>query len=156
MLATPVQSSADILGVVVTLNKNEIAAAREAKRKAVNPAVKRYANMLYTQHTKNLQKTINLSRKLGVTPATNNLTMMLQNKGQQEMATLASLNGRDFDRAYINDMVTDHTEALQLLDQILLKRSLGLLLTKHLKSTRDHIAMHLHKAERIQAQLMGS
>lgn len=145
-------SDADVLGIMVALNKGEIGAAREAEKRASSPAVKRYASFLDKQHTQNLKTAMHLSHKLHVQPAQNSVVQTLEDHAAREKASLASVQNRDFDRAYINDMINDHTEALHLIDH-LLKETADPALVNYLKDTRAHVAMHLQKAEQLRKQL---
>ncbi|MCP0913230.1 MULTISPECIES: DUF4142 domain-containing protein [Legionella] len=154
-MMTAKQSNSQVVGDLVVLNKNEIAAANLAAKKAASPTVRRYAAFLAREHRTNLQTTLSLGRKIGSPSEMSDLSRSLQTQGQQEMAQLNSLSNAAFDRAYIDSMVKDHQEAIQLIDQQLLKNSTNPTLTKHLEKTRHHISMHLEKARLIQRELNG-
>ncbi len=151
--AEQAQTDARILGGIITLNKNEIAAAQEAQRKSNNLSVKNYANRMYLEHSNNLQQTEMLARKLGIVPEQGAAALMLQRHGQQELAMLDHLNQRNFDRAYINQMVKDHSAALQLINHKLLKQASHPLLIQQLENTRAHVQSHLQQAKLIQKEL---
>lgn len=142
----------EIIATLVALNNNEITLAQEAKQKATNPAVKRYARMMDKEHTKNLKQTLQLSAKLGIAPVQSKTVSKLQHDGKKELKHLASLDSHNFDKAYSNEMVRDHTAALKIIDQSL-KHSSNPEVTAFLNTTRPHIAMHLAKAEKIQQEL---
>ncbi|KTD11303.1 DUF4142 domain-containing protein [Legionella jamestowniensis] len=155
VVVTPAQAKVDakILGGLIVLNQNEIAAATEAQRKAANPAVKNYASWMNKAHSQNLQETQNLSRRIGVAPVNGNVAMMLKQKGRQELAMLNRLNGVAFERAYISAMIKDHKAALQLIDHKLLNEATNPLLRRQLEITRTHVAHHLQQAQLIQRQI---
>jgi len=112
----------------------------------------RYATFLETQHTANLQKTLSLGKKLGVTDESSPLSLRLKKNGQQELNQLRSLNQSAFDRSYINAMVKGHQDAITFLDQAIAK-STNAVLTQHLQSTRAHVKIHLEKALMLQQKL---
>ncbi|WP_028388741.1 DUF4142 domain-containing protein [Legionella fairfieldensis] len=150
------QFDARVLGALVVLNKNEIAAASEAQRKSANPAVRNYASWMYSAHNQNLRETENVSRRIGIMPQNGDTARMLQRKGQQEMATLNRLNGKAFDKAYMTAMVNDHTKALALLNNKLSSRVASPLLKDHLEATRAHIQKHLQEAKIVQREVARS
>lgn len=147
------QSNSNIVSDLVALNKNEIASARLALKTSMNPSVKKFAAMLNREHSKNLQQTLSISRKIHAPQDMSALSKNLQSQGQQEMSELSALSGPAFDKAYVNAMVRDHRAALNLLDQNLIPNSTNAMLTKHLQTTRQHVAMHLEHALALQSQL---
>ncbi|KTC77993.1 DUF4142 domain-containing protein [Legionella brunensis] len=158
VVVTPAQAKVDakILGGLVVLNRNEIAAATEAQRKATNPAVKNYAALMNKTHSQNLQETQNISRRIGVMPENGSVAMMLQSKGKQEMATLNRLQGLAFEKAYIAAMIKDHAAALALLNQKLIPQATNPMVKKQLIITRVHVQEHLAQAQAVQKELTHS
>ncbi len=147
------KTDAKVLGALVALNQGEIAAAAVAQNKATHASVKKFANFLHAAHNQNLQETLNVSKTIGVVPENGNAAIMLQRLSHKELASLNHLSGGAFDRAYIADMVRDHTAGLRLIDSQLLKVASNPVLIKHLEITRNHVADHLRKAEAIQKEL---
>jgi putative membrane protein len=147
------RSDAEILGTLVVLNKNEMMAARDAKRRAVHPSVQNYAAFMYKEHRNNLQATESLSHKLKVKPnRTNEVATMLQQQGNRQLNTMNRVKDGSFDRTYMDAMVKDHTEALNLVDGFYNLSTNGLI-RNQLKVTRAHIAEHLKMAKAVQAEL---
>ncbi len=140
------QTDSKIIGDLVVLNKNEIKAAREAKIKAVNPHVKKYAKKLYEQHNANLQQTMKISRKLGVKPELNSTAVRIEKEGKEEVVHLSKLKHHEFDHAYLDDSIKDHKTALRVLDHDIAK-SKSPELKLHLEKTRSAVAKHLQEAE---------
>lgn len=155
MLGSPaaqVRTDSEILGTLVVLNNNEIAAAQLARRHGQNMRVKNYANFMVKEHGTNLRETKRLSQKLDLMPDLNGrVAMNLQQKGQQQLQMLQGLNGKAFDSAYMATMVNDHTAALSLVGQLYNQTS-NPMLQNQLKMTRAHIAEHLQRASVIQRE----
>jgi len=155
MLGSPaaqVRTDSDILGTLVVINKNEIAAAQLARRQGQNARVKNYANFMIKEHSTNLRQTKRLSQKLDMMPELNGrVAMNLQQKGQQELQMLQGLSGKAFDSAYMAAMVNDHTEALSLISQLNNQTS-NPMIKNQLKVTRAHVAEHLQRATVIQRE----
>ncbi len=142
----------EIVAALVVLNQNEIAAANLAIDKTTNKTIKHYAKFLKKEHSKNLKKTIHLSKKQDITPVDNKTANELKTQGQQETSDLTKLSNNDFNKAYINDMVNDHESALSLIDGFL-KEVKNPKLKKHLEETRMHVQHHLDDAKKIQEQM---
>lgn len=146
-------SDGKILGVLVALNKNVIAAATNAQQHSTNIQVRKYADLMYSEHSKNLQETQSLSQKLSIVPVQSSTALSLQQDGNKELSHLSRLNGAAFDNAYINAMVTDHQAALKLITQ-LISQAKNPYIKRHLEITKGHVAMHLKTAISIQNHLM--
>lgn len=145
-------TDSDIIAELMVLNKAEIAAAELAKTQATHSSVKKYASYLYTQHSDNLSQTLALSQKTGISPRMNTKALSIQRQGTEELAQLKTYEQHAFDKAYIKAMISDHKNALRLLDKDI-ELSTNAALTKLLKATRIHVAMHLQKAKQIQTKL---
>jgi len=151
-MMTPAQTNAQIIEDVIVLDQGEIGSAKIAKKRATTPQVKRYAAYLDAQHTTNLHQTMKLSHKLKIKPEASMTSNNLKKHGQQEMTALEASNPVNFDKNYIHAMIKDHQEALRLIDRAIVD-STNPMLTKLLKETRTHVAMHLEKAQQIQAAM---
>jgi putative membrane protein len=147
------QKDGEIIAIVIAVNKNEIAAAKEALTKKTTPAIKRYAQMLKQQHTQNLNKILKLSKKIGVAPLETATAVSLQQDGAKELATLSSLKGKDFEKSYIDAMVNGHTHVLKLIDDDLLKNVSNPSLKKFLLATRPNIESHLQQGLALQKEM---
>ncbi|MFN7117887.1 MAG: DUF4142 domain-containing protein [Saprospiraceae bacterium] len=181
--AGKLSGDAEVLAMVMTVDMNEINAAAEARRKKLSQPVMEYANMMHTEHTRNLEKGRTLSQSLNGTgttgnagnagntgntattddTGTNDISNMpggnteavrnLQEKGANMLSTLTPLTGKDFERAYMDAMVRDHQEALNMLDNQLIPAAQNEALRNHLTETRQHVSMHLERARAIQGNM---
>lgn len=142
----------DILGSLVALNKNEISSAQQVKRSKLNPDVKAFANFMIVEHKKNLASTMKLSHTIGK-PTKSKETMMLKLKGLKELASLKITSDKNLQKTYIDDMVKDHQDALDMIDNNLLPNVTNAQLKSLLDETRTHVAKHLEKAKAIQSKL---
>jgi putative membrane protein len=108
--APTADSSVDPLSHAIEMNNAEIALAGIAQRKAQNPKVKSFAEVLMRDHTAALVKLQNVQ---GVTS-----TDMKPNAPHQAIAErLSKLSGAEFDREYMKMMVSDHQDALKFFEQ---------------------------------------
>lgn len=88
---------------------NEIKLSQLAEEKATNPAVKAFAKKMVAEHTKMSNSMKPFAEEWGLTAPTD-----MDDDHKQEYSKLNGLSGADFDKEYIDQMVTDHTKALDL------------------------------------------
>ncbi|MDQ3623616.1 MAG: DUF4142 domain-containing protein [Verrucomicrobiota bacterium] len=143
-------SDAEILSLILAVNMNEIVAAMEAGQKKLSQPIADYAKMLHTEHGKNAADTMKLGQKIDVTPLDTEKSDALRKKGAGELAGLVPLEGEQFGQAYVAAMIKGHTEVLAMIDNELLKSAENESLKKHLAETREHVAMHLEAAKKLQ------
>ena len=141
---------AEILATVVIVDRNEITAAMEAQGKKLSQPVMDYAKMLHQHHGMSLGDTLKVGQQIGTTPVITPKVDAIAIKGGKVLASLVPLDGAEFERAYVDAMVTDHTEVLAMLDGELLKTASNDAVKARLTKTRTSIADHLAKAKALQ------
>lgn len=153
--APALPSQAEALALLNVINDHEVKAAEQAKSKKVTGDVLAYANMMQTEHGKNMTDTKALLDKNGGAPADTAAITEMKSKGEAEMQQLASLDGDAYARAYIDAMVAGHQDALDKLDGMLIPAASDAAVKQHLQTTRDHVQKHLDQAKSIQTKLGG-
>jgi putative membrane protein len=101
---------ASVFGTLVTAarsDQNEIALSKLATEKATNPEVKAFAQKMVTEHTKMTASMKPFADSWGLTPP-----HRPDADHQKELDKLNGLSGADFDKEYIDQMVSDHAKAL--------------------------------------------
>ncbi|HEV2646617.1 MAG TPA: DUF4142 domain-containing protein [Acidobacteriaceae bacterium] len=128
------------LSMAAQSDQNEIALSNAAKDKATSPAVKAFAEKMVKEHTMMTDSMKPWAEKWGLTPP-----MGPDADHQKELDELNGKSGNDFDKEYIDQMVTDHSKALSAF-------------TKEAKDTKDaqfraavlkgktHVAAHKNMA----------
>jgi putative membrane protein len=86
---------------------NEIKLSQLAEKKASNPAVKSFAEKMVTEHKKLSASMKPFADSWSITPPTD-----LDDDHKQEYSKLNGLSGADFDKEYMEQMVSDHGKAL--------------------------------------------
>jgi len=87
-------------------DQNEIAMSKLAVDKATNPDVKMFAEKMVKEHTAMTESMKPFADKWGLTAP-----MGPDADHQKEIDKLNTLSGKDFDKEYIDDMVSDHAKA---------------------------------------------
>jgi putative membrane protein len=107
------------LAMAAQSDQNEIALSKLAEQKATDPAVKAFAEKMIAEHTKMTQGMKPFAESWGLTPPSGP-----DEDCQKELDKLDKLSGKDFDKEYIDQMVSDHSKALSAF-------------TKEAKDTKD-------------------
>ena len=90
-------------------NIAEIQLCQLATEKATTDAVKEFGQMMVEHHTQATKELTQLARKKGLTLPTD---MGEENRARLER--LSKLSGREFDSAYMQEMVNHHTQDVSL------------------------------------------
>ena len=98
-------TAADLAGIA------EVELSKLAQTKATNAEVKKFAAMMVTDHTKAGEELKALGAKKSYKPATE-----MDSAHKSIMQKLQGLSGADFDRAYVDAMIDDHEDAVDLFD----------------------------------------
>lgn len=145
----PAISQADALALLMAVDENEIAAADQALARNVGGQVRDYAQMMKTDHGQNLTDTTRLGGAVSTAPA----VAEAKQKGEAGLRSLDAFGGAGYEKAYIDAMVADHTEALAIFDSTLLPVATSANVRQHFITTRAMVARHLARAKEIQASL---
>jgi putative membrane protein len=139
----------NILAFMGMSDSMEVAMGNMAKSKAKNAEVKKFAQMMVTEHTKMKSEGKMVAQKQNISPAlpagwTPDANMMAQ------ADALKNASGASFDSLYIANQVAAHEMVLNALNtanpQDTAVRSLG-------EKAKPHVQHHLDEARRIQGTL---
>ena len=103
----PSEDDKKFLAFAAQADQDEIAVSQVAADKTTNPDVKMLAHTMVTEHKQMTASMKPFAEKWGITPP-----MGPDSDHQKEIDKLNGLNGADFDKRYIDDMVSDHAAAL--------------------------------------------
>ena len=150
--ATPSASPAeqDFMFKATQANVAEIDLARLAQQKSNDGDVKEYANMIESDHKKALDNLADLMQDKHV-----QLQKAAPTEAQQEISRMNTLTGPDFDREFVNMMVSDHQKALELF-----RTQQASAQDKDVKDYVDDVLPtlenHLDKAQQLQSRLFNA
>ena len=101
------EEDADWAAKVANANMTEIELSKVAQDKATSQRLKDFASMMVTDHTK-------AGDQLKQLAATKNITLPanLDGKSQDKLDNLNKKSGKDFDKAYTDEMLDDHKDAV--------------------------------------------
>ena len=146
-------SDPQIAAIVVTANQVDIDAGKLAKSRSKNKEVDKFAQQMITDHTAVNKQAGDLVKKLKVTPEPNDTSRNLKKGGDENIAKLKKLKGREFDKAYVDQEVSYHQAVLDAIDKTLVPSAQNAELKALLVKVRPAIAAHLEHAKHLQADL---
>ncbi len=146
-------NDAQIASIVVTANQVDIDAAKVAKSTSSNAEVKKFADLMVTDHTGVNKSAVALVTKLNVTPEDNPTSQSLKSGGEQNVSNLKTLKGAAFDKAYIDHEVAYHQQVLDAVDKTLIPSAQNAELKALLVKVRPAFVAHLEHAKMLQASL---
>ena len=142
-----------IAAIVVTANQVDIDAGKLAETKAHAADVKDFAKLMVTDHTGVNKAATDLVHKLKVKPEPNDTSASLKKGGDENIAKLKKLKGKEFDRAYIDNEVTYHQAVLDAVDKTLEPSAKNAELKALIQKVRPAFVQHLDHAKHLQMQL---
>lgn len=144
----------DIASVYRTINQGQIQVSELARTRASNPEVRRYAEMMITDHS-SASKSLDdfVGRAAVKVNDDNELSRRLKSDGDTTMQNLRQLRGADFDRLYIDNQITAHQQALDTFDRLLVPNASNAELRTLITNVRPTFQTHLDQAKKVRAQL---
>src|SRR5215212_1661231 len=142
-----------IASIVVTANQVDIDAGNLAKKQASNAEVKKFADLMVTDHTGVNKSATALVTKLNVTPEDNPTSQSLKSGGDANLKTLKGLHGAAFDKAYVDHEVAYHQAVLDAVDKTLIPGAKNEELKALLVKVRPAFVAHLDHAKMVQASV---
>jgi putative membrane protein len=135
-----------IAGIVVAANTIDVDAGRLALTKSQDPEVRRFAELMVTDHTAVNAAAIALVQRLGVTPAESAVGTDLKSSAAQTHTRLSALQGGAFDRAYLDHEIAYHEAVIGALDAVLIPGAQNADLRAALVAARPAFQSHLDHA----------
>lgn len=144
-----------IVGVVNAADQIDIDHGTLALSKSKNKEVRDFAQQMVTDHSA-LQKSVSeLGAKLNVTPENSGTSRALKAQAEQTTEKLNGLNGKAFDRAYIDNEVAYHQAVINAVSSTLIPNAKNAELKSALQNAGPLFQGHLEHAQRLQADLEG-
>jgi len=147
---------AQIAAIVVTANQVDVDAGKLARQRAGSTEVKAFAEQMVSDHQGVNKQAVALAQKLGLTPKENETSRAIKTGGDKNLATLQTLSGAAFDKAYVDHEVEYHAQVLEAIDTILIPGASNGELKALLVKVRPAFVAHLEHAKQIQGALGSS
>lgn len=151
--AIPELNDAEIASIAVTANQIDVDYGKIALKKAKNADAKKFAQTMVDDHSAVIAKAVALAQKLGVTPQDNSTTQSLLAGAEKMKAELNSKEGKEFDRAYIDNEVAYHDAVISTVKNVLIPQTQNTELKDLLQSVVPLFEHHLEMAKMAQSKL---
>lgn len=144
-------TDAQIAAIVVAANQVDIDAGKFAADKSTDANVQGFAKTMVTDHSAVNKSAVELVTKLHVTPEANDTSRALTDGGEKNLSTLRGLDGKAFDKAYVDHEVAYHEQVIAALDTVLIPNAENAELKALLVKVRPAFIAHLGHAKHLQA-----
>ena len=150
-------TDASVFGFIGANNAGEVRESQLAAKKATNPAVKKYAQQLVTEHRALANEMKALAAKLSVTPDTadGDVHDVMENARDQVKDLTDMPAGADWDKKYIDNQIDDHKDVLDKL-QDAAKNTTNPELRAAIEKATGKVQEHLTKAQSIKENELKS
>ena len=142
-----------IAHIAYTAGVIDIAAAKQAQKKAKNKDVKAFAEDMLRDHEAVNKQALALVKKLNVTPEDNDTSKALSKQASDKMAELDKLSGAAFDKAYVANEVAYHKAVNSALETQLIPSAGNAELKSLLQTGLKIFQGHQQHAEHVAAEL---
>lgn len=144
-------SDANIGAIVLAANQIDIDYAKLALSKSKNQEVREFAQQMVTDHEAVQKSVIELAGKLKLTPVENETSKTLKAKSVETMAKLKSLDGKSFDKFYVDNEVAYHKLVTDVISGVLIPSAQNPELKSALQGAQPLFLGHLEHARNVQA-----
>ena len=144
-------SDPQIVGIVLAADQIDINYGKIALSKSKNKEVLAFAQRMVTDHSAVQNSVIGLAAKLGVTAADSPTSTGLNEGAIAITAKLNALHGKEFDKYYIDNEVSDHKTVTDAVDQVLIPNAQNADLKSALQGAQPLFLKHLEHARMVQA-----
>lgn len=146
-------NDAQIAHIVVTANQVDIDAGKLAEKQGSTKAVRDFGKQMVTDHAAVNKQATDLATKLKVKPEANSTSADLKKGGDENLAKLKKLKGKEFDKAYVDHEVAYHQAVLDAVDKTLIPSAQNPELKALIEKVRPAFVAHLDHAKMIQSEL---
>jgi len=146
-------NDAEIAHIAWTGGELDIAAAKQALEKTIDPQVKAFAETMIRDHEAVNKKALALVEKLKVTPADNDVSKSLSSAAKATHDKNAKLAGKAFEKAYVDNEVAYHAQVNGALKDTLIPNAKNAELKALLESGLALFTEHQHHAEQLAKSL---
>jgi putative membrane protein len=141
------------LATIAAIDKNEIMLGVLAANKQGSAKVTSFGKMMINMHGNNLTQILEMAHGMHGFSLKGGAVDKISAQGMSAMMSLSGLQGKEFDKAYVEDMVKGHQAALDLIDTKLMKTAKSEEIKKFLIDTRAVVVQHLDDAKKLQDSL---
>ena len=140
-----------IVGIVLAADQIDVDYGNIALSKSKNRAIREFAQRMVTDHSAVQKSVIDLAAKLGVTAEDSPTSLGLKKGAVDITAKLNSLDGKAFDKFYIDNEVSYHKTVTDAVDAVLIPNAQNAELKSALDGAKPLFLKHLEHARLVQS-----
>ena len=144
-------SDPQIVGIVLAADQIDVNYGNIALAKSKDKKVRDFAQRMVTDHSAVQQSVIGLAAKLGVTAEDSPTSEGLQGGARDVTAKLNSLQGKAFDKFYIDNEVSYHKTVTDAVDAVLIPSARNSELKSALEGAKPLFLKHEEHARMVQS-----
>lgn len=138
------EDDAEFLAEAASASMMEVELGKLALEKSTSPKVKDFARMIVDDHTKAIADLENIANQKNVA-----LPVALMDKHQKMVDKIKDEKGKEFDKKYLDAMVSDHKEDIEEFKEIS-EETKDLNVKEFAAKSLPKLAAHLEMAERLE------
>lgn len=143
----------EIVAILLAAHDREIGQAKLAQKKATDPAVRRFASAMVTDHTQAMDRDLFVAQSLDIESWASQRSRRMRQDAKQKLDQLKNLAGADFDKQYADNAVKQHTDMLAVIDSKLLPSVRSLELRTQIQGNKATASHHWVEARDLQRHL---
>lgn len=140
-------TDAEIANIVVVANQIDVDYGKLALEKSKNEMVRKFAETMINDHNNIIKSASDLVGQLGVTPKDNPTSQSLLDGQKEVLNTLKGLQGKDFDKAYMENEVSYHEAVIAAVKNTLIPSASNEQLKQALVDVSPLLDHHLEMAK---------
>jgi len=152
-MSTETLDDQKILELAHVVHEEEIAKAKLAARRAVDPRVRALAKDSVRWHQRAVDQGEQVARTSGIVPADSETSTWLRDKEQKQLVEIAAKQGEALDRAYLESRVDAQSTLLKLIDDKMLPAASDEAVKALVENTRPVVVRDLQKALKLQIKV---
>lgn len=145
-------TDAEIISAVVTANQVGVNNAEIALLKDPNPEVRSFATSIIDNYNPVYKLANELINKSHINPKSNNFTQQLLNEEKEINKSFKTLNGRDFERAYLDHAVAYHESVISAFKESLIPQVTNLDFKQLFLDFLTIMEEHLEEAQQLKSK----
>jgi putative membrane protein len=140
----------EIFAILLAAHAREVDEGRVAQERASDPAILKFADMLVSDHAQAFDREVELVQSLDMGSWETGTSRRMHRDSFQKVEQLKALSGAEFDKQYLDNVVSQHAEMLRMIDSKLIPNVGSRELTAAIDSVRTSVTLHLTEARELQ------
>lgn|GEM_PF-3896857 len=148
-----ITSDSDIISSLEGINKSTINLSKMGSQKSTNESVQRYAQQVLMDHQNAAKQLKDIQNKAQLGETTSADRRKLRQGSNDAIKRISNMDGNAFDQAFMDQQITRHQAAIQVIDKDLINKAENADLRNYITNLRAMMDSHLQTAKQIRSKL---